>query len=76
LLRDWASNPEPATQPIAPDGPDPVVGVSDAPCLLRRWQQAPVPIPFGRYVSTRAAVYAFAPSLPTLNRLGDLADSS
>jgi len=68
LLRSWASNPD-SLPPVAPDGPDPVVGVSDAPCVIRRGEADPVEIYFGRFVWTSGAVYAFAPSLSQLSRL-------
>ena len=51
------------------DGPDPVVGASDAPCVIRREDAEPVEIHFGRFVWTSGAVYAFAPSLSELSRL-------
>ena len=35
LQRNWASNPD-SLPPVAADGPDPLVGASDAPCVLRR----------------------------------------
>jgi deferrochelatase/peroxidase EfeB len=54
------------------DGPDPVIGTSDAPCHLPRAGKEPVEIHFGRFVHTSGAVYAFAPSLPTLRRLAGL----
>ena len=53
----------------AADGPDPVIGASDAPCVIRRGEADPVEIHFGRFVWTSGAVYAFAPSLPELRRL-------
>ena len=68
LLRSWASNPD-SLLPVAPDGPDPVVGASDAPCVIRRREADPVEIYFGRFVWTSGAVYAFAPSLSQLSRL-------
>lgn len=74
VQRNWASNPIslPAS-PVVTDGPDPVAGASDAPCILRRRDQGPVELPLGRFVRTTGAVYAFAPSLPTLRRLGGAA---
>ena len=68
LLRNWASNPD-SLPPVAADGPDPVIGASDAPCVLRREGADPVEIHFGRFVWTSGAVYAFAPSLSELRRL-------
>ena len=52
------------------DGPDPVIGASTHPCLLRRHGQEPVPLDLPRFVHTTGAVYAFAPSIPALGRLG------
>ena len=68
LLRSWASNPD-SLPPVTADGPDPLVGASDAPCVLRRRNADPVEIHFGSFVETSGAVYAFAPSLPELRRL-------
>ena len=68
LQRSWASNPN-SLPPVAADGPDPVVGASDAPCVIRRGEADPVEIHFGRFVWTSGAVYAFAPSLSQLGRL-------
>jgi deferrochelatase/peroxidase EfeB len=51
------------------NGPDPVIGASEAPCHLPREGKEPVEIHFGRFVRTSGGVYAFAPSLPTLRRL-------
>lgn len=68
LQRSWANNPD-SLPPVAADGPDPVIGVSDAPCVLRRENADPVEIDFGRSVWTSGVVYAFAPSLPELRRL-------
>jgi len=71
LQRSWASNPE-SLPPVAPDGPDPVVGVSDAPCVLHGAKSKRVEIHFGRFVWTSGAVYAFAPSRRALLWLADL----
>jgi hypothetical protein len=57
--------------PEAMDGPDPVIGASTHPCLLRRKGEKPEPLDLGRFVHTTGAVYAFAPSLTTLSRLGE-----
>ena len=70
LQQNWASNPD-SLPPVAADGPDPLVGASDAPGLLRR-PGGEVQIPFGRFVWTSGAVYAFAPSLSTLRQLAGL----
>jgi Dyp-type peroxidase family len=71
FLQRWASNSSslPAT-PADADGPDPVTGTSDAPCFLRQDDGASQEIHFERFVRTSGAVYAFAPSIPTLGRLG------
>jgi hypothetical protein len=66
VQRNWMSNP-----PETMDGPDPVIGASARPCLLRRKGEEPVPLDLGRFVHTTGAVYAFAPSLTTLSRLGE-----
>lgn len=72
LLRNWASNPD-SLPPVAADGPDPLVGASDAPCVFRRRRaDRGVEIHFGRFVWTSGAVYAFAPSLSELDRLAKL----
>lgn len=75
LLRNWASNSE-SLPPRAKDGPDPLVGASKDPSkdpgVRRREGKKSVPIPFGRFVWTSGAVYAFAPSLPTLRSLAGL----
>jgi Dyp-type peroxidase family len=78
VLRNWAGNA--GTLPVTPgrggpedavtDGPDPLIGASTHPCLLRRQGQDPVPLPLPRFVRTTGAVYAFAPSVPALRRLG------
>jgi hypothetical protein len=57
--------------PQAMDGPDPVIGASTHPCILRRENEEPVPLDLGRFVHTTGAVYAFAPSLSTLRLLGE-----
>jgi deferrochelatase/peroxidase EfeB len=56
----------------ASDGPDPVIGASDAPCHFPREGKEPIEIHFKRFVQTSGAAYAFAPSLPTLRRLAGL----
>jgi Dyp-type peroxidase family len=77
VQRQWASNSDllPVTPgrggPESPvtDGPDPLIGTSTHPCLLRRDGQDPVPLHLPRFVRTTGAVYAFAPSVSTLRRL-------
>ena len=71
LQRSWANNPD-SLPPVAADGPDPLVGTSEAPCKIRRGKADPVEIHFGRFVWTSGAVYAFAPSLSELDRLAKL----
>jgi Dyp-type peroxidase family len=56
----------------ASDGPDPVIGASDAPCHFPREGKEPIEIHFKRFVQTSGAAYAFAPSLPTLRQLAGL----
>ena len=70
LLRHWASSPKsPGT--FAEDGPDPLVGAGSGPGALRLTVGGN-PIPFGRFVWTSGAVYAFAPSLSALRLLSGL----
>jgi Dyp-type peroxidase family len=78
VLRNWSGNA--GVLPVNPgrgwpenaitDGPDPLIGASTHPCLLRRHGQNPVPLDLPRFVRTTGAVYAFAPSVPALRRLG------
>ena len=73
LMRNWASSPD--SLPVAKgasDGPDPLVGTAVPRCTLRQANRSPVVIEFGQFVRTTAAVYAFAPSMSTLRRLGAL----
>ena len=70
LQVSWASNPK-SLPPVTDAGPDPLVGTSDEPGDLHRDDRADK-IPFGRFVSTSAAVYAFAPSILTLRSLAGL----
>jgi Dyp-type peroxidase family len=79
VLRNWASNSQ--LLPVTPgrgwpenaitDGPDPLIGAGTHPCVLRRKGQDPVPLHLPRFVRTSGAVYAFAPSISALNRLGE-----
>jgi len=73
LQRSWASNPE-SLPPREPDGPDPLVGTSEEPGVLRRDGRTQI-LHFGRLVSTSGAVYGFAPSLRTLRRLSAETDA-
>jgi Dyp-type peroxidase family len=73
LMRNWASSPASLPPPSrVADGPDPLVGASLGECRLRRRNQASVPVRFERLVKTTGAVYAFAPSVATLRRLGSV----
>jgi Dyp-type peroxidase family len=65
VQRSWMSNP-----PATLDGPDPVIGVSSHPSILRREGMEPEKLVLRRFVHTTGAVYAFAPSLSTLAQLG------
>jgi Dyp-type peroxidase family len=78
VQRNWASNPQ--SLPVTPgpagaetataDGPDPLIGASTHPCVLRRRAEGPLQLDLRRFVRTTGAVYAFAPSIATLRRLG------
>ena len=74
MQRSWANNPDPpADLSSVAEGPDPVIGASDAPRFLRfdgKSEKEPVELHFKRFVRTTGAVYAFAPSIPTLRMLG------
>jgi len=52
------------------DGPDPVIGEDPAPARLSREGHEDTTLDFRRFVATSGAVYAFAPSLTMLRRLG------
>jgi Dyp-type peroxidase family len=75
--RSWASNPQsrPASsdqtgpERTPADGPDPLIGAIQ-PCVLRREGEEPVRLDLRRFVRTTGAVYAFAPSIRALRRLG------
>lgn len=54
------------------NGPDPVIGANDDPLhpvLLRHGEAEPARLGFRRFVHTRGAVYAFAPSLSAMRML-------
>jgi Dyp-type peroxidase family len=55
--------------PPTKDGPDPVIGESPDPILLRRPDLPERELDFRRFVHVTGAVYAFAPSIPTLRAL-------
>lgn len=63
LQKDWANNP---SFRQANDGPDPVIGENPAPVSLKREGRPDEALDFRRFVHTTGAVYAFAPSVPTL----------
>jgi Dyp-type peroxidase family len=79
LQRQWASNS--GSLPVIPgrggpesavsDGPDPLIGANLDPCRLRRQGQDPEDLDLRRFVHTSGAVFAFAPSTRTLDRLTD-----
>lgn len=52
------------------DGPDPIIGEDPAPVRLAREGLEDTTLDFRRFVVTSGAVYAFAPSISTLRRLG------
>ncbi len=52
------------------DGPDPIIGEDPAPIRLARTGREDANLDFRRFVQTSGAVYAFAPSISTLRRLG------
>ena len=76
FVQRWAGSPRSvpagaggdAGEPAA-DGPDPLIGASSGPCVLRRQGEEPVQLDLRRFVRTTGAVYAFTPSLPALRRL-------
>jgi Dyp-type peroxidase family len=53
------------------DGPDPVIGTSPDPVDLRREDRPPAALDFRRFVHATGAVYAFAPSINALRKLGN-----
>jgi Dyp-type peroxidase family len=77
VQRNWASNPRPYPArpgpgwpgPSTADGPDALTAAGDRRWLLRQEHGEPVELRFERFVRTTGAVYAFAPSLPTLRGL-------
>jgi Dyp-type peroxidase family len=78
VQRNWASSAQsPRATPgsggaenATADGPDPLIGASTHPCVLQREGEEPLQLDLRRFVRTTGAVYAFAPSIPTLRRLG------
>lgn len=75
LQQSWANFPQfpgvvDRVEPLD-DGPDPVIGTSAAGCRLRRQGTEDRLLDFQRFVHTSGAVYAFAPSLPTLYSLAE-----
>jgi Dyp-type peroxidase family len=77
--RQWASNS--GELPVIPgrgdlesavtDGPDPLIGANLNPCRLRREGKDPEDLDLRRFVHTSGAVFAFAPSVRTLDRLAN-----
>jgi Dyp-type peroxidase family len=68
LQQTWANNPDFQSQN---DGPDPVIGESSKPVTLHREGRPDAILDFRRFVHTSGAVYAFAPSISTLLKLGN-----
>jgi Dyp-type peroxidase family len=78
VMRRWAGNS--GELPVIPgrggpeakvsDGPDPLIGANPHPCTLRLQGGGKDELALGRFVHTSGAVYAFAPSISTLRRLG------
>jgi len=69
LQQSWANS---ADFPDGTAGPDPIIGIASAataPVLLHRDAQPDQTLPLESFVDTTGAVYAFAPSLPTLRQL-------
>jgi len=67
LQSAWANGPLPGG-----GGPDPVIGIPAANAPTHTLQRAglpEIPLTLRRFVQTTGAVYAFAPSLPTLKAL-------
>lgn len=69
LQQSWANNAE--FPPGSAAGPDPVIGETGAPVRLQRPDRPDLSLGFERFVFTEGAVYAFAPSLAALRRLGN-----
>lgn len=67
LQQAWADND---TFPEAQTGPDPVIGENPAPIRLEREAMPDAFLDFRRFVHTSGALYAFAPSLTTMRRIG------
>ena len=65
LQRQWVNN---SAFPNMDDGPDPVIG-RDGTNTLQRTSHRVARLSFRQFVSTSGAIYAFAPSIPTLRRL-------
>ena len=78
VQRNWASNARSTSvtpgaggaENATADGPDPLIGASTHPCVLQREGEEPLRLDLRRFVRTTGAVYAFAPSIMTLRRLG------
>jgi len=76
LQAAWANNssfPSVVFEDNRTDGPDPVIGDAPDPVELRRGgtpNETVNHLDFRRFVHTTGAVYAFAPSIATIQRLG------
>ena len=73
LQRAWANNPKFPGNVFGDhltDGPDPVIGHDDCPVTLRRKRCPDELLNLRRFVDTSGAVYAFAPSIDALRRIG------
>jgi Dyp-type peroxidase family len=70
VQRNRARNPLYPSRQLDRDGPDPVTAAGDGPCVLQREYAEPLELHFERFVHTTGAVYAFAPSIAALRRLG------
>lgn len=71
VMRNWASSADSLPAEVGDaDGPDPLIGTAVPRCTLHQANRADVDIEFGQFVRTTAAVYAFAPSVSALRRLG------
>jgi hypothetical protein len=82
LQRKWVDDPRFPSVPLdtpdaaaaVDDGADPVAGAGAHPCRLRVSGDEDRRLAFGRFVHTRGAVYALAPSIPTLHMLAGAED--
>ena len=73
LQQAWANNPKFPGNVFGDhltDGPDPVIGHDDRPVTLRSKRCPDELLDVRRFVDTSGAVYAFAPSIDALRRIG------